>query len=162
MKITITGHTSGLGQEIYNHFVNQDYEVLGMSRSNGYDISKDDGFDRVVNQAKQSDIFFNNVYLGLRQAEFIKNLYEFTTIITSGSMAAELPDYNQYSNDKFEVEKVHKRFVKFSPYPMLLLKMGYLENWNSKSIKTIKFNTVLNYIDFWLLNKQASMINFDN
>ena len=35
MKVAITGHTKGLGKELYNRFD----DVLGFSSSNGYDIS---------------------------------------------------------------------------------------------------------------------------
>ena len=41
-KIVITGHTSGIGKAIYDKFTEISCrEIVGMSRSNGYDIEKD-------------------------------------------------------------------------------------------------------------------------
>ena len=37
MKIGITGHSKGLGEAIYNK-LDKIYEVIGFSRTNGYDI----------------------------------------------------------------------------------------------------------------------------
>ena len=39
MKCIITGHTAGVGKAMYEHFQAKGWEVIGMSRANGYDIS---------------------------------------------------------------------------------------------------------------------------
>jgi dTDP-4-dehydrorhamnose reductase len=47
MKIAITGHTSGLGLSIYNHFKQKsDCIVMGISRATGFDLTTD--ADKVV------------------------------------------------------------------------------------------------------------------
>ena len=61
-KIIITGHTNGIGKSIYNTFKEGSCrEILGMSRSNGYDIDKD--FDKIVEEATGAEIFINNALM---------------------------------------------------------------------------------------------------
>ena len=40
-KIAITGHTKGIGKAIADLYSKKNYEVIGLSRSNGYDMSSD-------------------------------------------------------------------------------------------------------------------------
>jgi len=53
MKIVITGHTSGIGKYIYDH-----YNCIGLSRSTGFDITKDDITQHIDDQT----IFINNAW----------------------------------------------------------------------------------------------------
>ena len=61
-KIIITGHTSGIGSAIYDKFKEISCrEIVGMSRSNGYDIDAD--FDKIVeeeNLNNDNDYFDKN------------------------------------------------------------------------------------------------------
>jgi hypothetical protein len=43
---------------------------------------------------------------------------------------------------------------------MLLLKMGYLENYADR--EPVSYETIINAIDFWMQNPRVSMIEFDN
>jgi len=164
MKISITGHTSGLGREIYNHLLNLGHEVIGLSRSNGYELPND--ISKIIEVAETCDIFFNNVHQDTSQATLIEKLYNTTSVVTSGSMAGDYWMFNNinvpqpYSKEKFQIEKTHKKFKKMTPNPMLLLKMGHLTN--SKGSSTIPYECILNAIDFWLLTPRASIIEFDN
>jgi NAD(P)-dependent dehydrogenase (short-subunit alcohol dehydrogenase family) len=38
-RCVITGHTSGLGLALFEHFKNKGWDVEGYSRSNGYDLN---------------------------------------------------------------------------------------------------------------------------
>jgi hypothetical protein len=164
MKISITGHTFGLGEEIYNHLSSLGHEVIGMSRSNGYNLPDD--ISKIIEVAKTCDIFFNNVHQGISQATLIEKLYNTTSVVTSGSMAGDYWMYNSvnipqpYSKEKFQIERTHKKFKKMTQNPMLLLKMGHLTN--SKGSTTIPYEYILNAIDFWLITPRASIIEFDN
>lgn len=60
--VAITGHTAGIGKAMAEYFTARDYYVIGFSRSNGYDISKEQGRLRIVDEAKSADIFVNNAY----------------------------------------------------------------------------------------------------
>ena len=61
MKVLITGHTFGIGKAILDNCPD-DYEVKGISRSTGHDLTKNLpdtlGFIKEYNP----DIFFNNAW----------------------------------------------------------------------------------------------------
>jgi short-subunit dehydrogenase involved in D-alanine esterification of teichoic acids len=61
VKIAITGHTSGIGLGLYNYF-SKDHDVLGFSRSVGYDISNIGDRQRILEASKGCEIFVNNAY----------------------------------------------------------------------------------------------------
>ena len=65
MKIAITGHTKGIGKAIAGLYYTD--EVVGFSRSNGYDISVEESISRIVAESIECDIFVNN---------FTNNLYK--------------------------------------------------------------------------------------
>ena len=72
MKIAITGHTSGIGKAIYDALITS-YDVIGLSRSNGYDITTDLGRSKIVDCAYDCDIFINNAfdYANYTDAQFV-------------------------------------------------------------------------------------------
>ena len=159
MKIAITGHTSGLGRAFYNHF-SQNHEVIGLSRSNGFNIAKDQ--DKIIEEVKDCDVFFNNAHAGACQAMLISKLYDKIPIITSGSMGADFSHLdNPYYQAKKTIEDIHKSFIKKRNHPMLLLKMGYLENYTEKP-NAIRYSNVISAVEFWLSMRTVSMIEFDN
>lgn len=164
MKIIITGHTRGLGLQIYNHFINQGHDVIGLSRSNGFDLET--SVDKIIDLVKDSgcDYFFNNAYCHDTQLVLLKKLAPYIKTITSGSMGSN--EYwiskrdNPYYINKYHIELTHIEIKKNNPLPMLLLKMGYLESYPDKD--PITYNEVLRAIDFWLTNPRVSMIEFGN
>lgn len=44
--------------------------------------------------------------------------------------------------------------------PMLLLKMGYLENFKNR--EHIKYNSVVSLIQYWINDSSATIFEFDN
>ena len=160
MRVVITGHTGGLGLAFFNFFKERGDEVLGASRSNGYTLP--DKFEEVLLLAETADLFVNNVHYKDIQKSFLTRLYDKVPIITCGSIAADYPkpEFLDYSIAKKVIELEHRKLKKNSPFPMLLLKMGFLENW--KEYNSIPYGQILNAVDFWLKNPRASMIEFDN
>jgi hypothetical protein len=158
MKIAITGHTSGLGKSFFDHF-SKDHEVIGLSRSNGYDITKNQ--NEITEIVTNCDLFFNNAHSGITQGFFISRLYNKIPIITSGSMGADYSHLeNHYFREKKKIEDIHKFFSKKRTLPMLLLKMGYLENYKDRSV--ILYQDVIDAVEFWLLNPKVTLLEFDN
>jgi len=156
MKIAITGHTSGLGQAIFDYF-SKDHEVIGLSRSTGYDIST----DRIVDAITECDLFFNNAHCDTAQGKLLMKLYDKIPIVTSGSMGADyLHLKNKYYQDKKIIEIIHKKLSKKRTHPLLLLKMGYLENYQTR--RHISYAEVIKSVEFWLNNPNVTMIEFDN
>jgi len=63
MKIVITGHTRGVGKAIYDYFTSDSTNnVIGVSRSNGFDITKVSSRLDIIALAKDADIFVNSAY----------------------------------------------------------------------------------------------------
>lgn len=76
MKIAITGHTLGIGLEIANWMTARGHEVVGFSRTTGHDISVDANLDRIVEEAMDADIFFNNATHEFQQTKLLFKLHE--------------------------------------------------------------------------------------
>ena len=75
MKIAITGHTRGIGKAIYDS-LSPDYEVLGFSRSNGYDISDPEQLNSLIAEIQSCDVFINNAYVHKAQTKLLKTFCE--------------------------------------------------------------------------------------
>ena len=58
MKIGITGHSEGIGNDIYSNLI-KEYDVIGFSRSNGFNIKNT---DKIIEQLENCDVFINNAY----------------------------------------------------------------------------------------------------
>ncbi len=160
MRVVITGHTGGLGLAFFNFFKQRGDEVIGASRSNGYALP--DKLEEVIKLAEESNLFVNNAHVGLIQVKLLSRLSNKVSVISCGSMAADYQnkEFLHYSMAKKALELEHKQLKKNSPYPMLLLKMGFLENW--KEYDSIPYSQIVNAVDFWLKNPRASIIEFDN
>ena len=76
LKIAITGHTSGLGESLFNHFRQKGYTVEGFSRSNGYDLSNSESYQRIMQKIKFFDVFINNAHFGWSQVELLFLAFE--------------------------------------------------------------------------------------
>ena len=91
MKVVITGHTWGVGKALYEHFQTFfGWEVIGLSRSNGYDIDVD--FDKVVKAASGCFLFINNAYRDKQQTRLVNALKDkVTKMIVMGSVSRQYP-----------------------------------------------------------------------
>jgi NAD(P)-dependent dehydrogenase (short-subunit alcohol dehydrogenase family) len=61
LKIAVTGHTSGIGKATFDA-LSVDYDVIGLSRSNGYDITTELGRSKIIDAAYDCDVFVNNAF----------------------------------------------------------------------------------------------------
>ena len=59
MKIAITGHSKGIGKACYDVLSN-DYDVIGFSRSNGFNITEP---LKILSASIGCDVFINNAYI---------------------------------------------------------------------------------------------------
>lgn len=92
MKYALTGHTQGIGEHL---FKNLSPNVIGFSRSTGYDITKKEDRKRIIKESRDCDVFINNAHAGHGQTYlFIELLREWKdsgkTIINVGSRIAEI------------------------------------------------------------------------
>jgi len=147
-KIFITGHTSGLGKHIYNHFAKQD--ITGFSFSNGQDIVAD--FRDIIEQVRGCDLFVNNAYADGIQLPLLNQLHTVVKkMIVIGSVASDFPDPEMpdYTAHKRELES---RVLQLSEYDILLLKISS-DAYNNPDI-------ILSAIDYWLTNPSVNVISF--
>ena len=98
MKYAITGHTQGIGKKIFERL---DPNIIGFSRSTGYDINDVDIRRQILKESEDCDVFINNATDNFAQTYMFLDLVEAwrdkpeKTIINVGSRIAEirvLPD----------------------------------------------------------------------
>ena len=73
MKIAITGHSRGIGKELYDIFEGE-HQVEGFSRSNGFDIATK--HQLIARSVKNNDVFVNNAWAGFSQVELLNTVFE--------------------------------------------------------------------------------------
>mgnify|MGYP003655287689 FL=1 len=111
-KIAIVGHTRGIGKAISDLYRKKNYEVIGLSSSNGYDLQ----FSQVeiMEQIDDCRLIVINAYVGGGQMTLLKRIYgkylfenKKVVVITSTSGTPigadeELgnPEYRDYCKNK--------------------------------------------------------------
>jgi len=73
MRIAITGHTKGIGKAIADLYYTD--EVVGFSRSNGYDITQPGNAVRIIAESAECDIFVNNAYHDFVQCDLLDGIF---------------------------------------------------------------------------------------
>jgi nucleoside-diphosphate-sugar epimerase len=74
MKVAITGHTQGIGLALATVFQQYNHEVIGFSRSNGFDISLEESRQRMIAMSQEVDVFINNAYHPTGQTALLQEL----------------------------------------------------------------------------------------
>jgi hypothetical protein len=170
-KIIITGHTHGIGKAIYDKFKEISCrEIVGMSRSNGYDIDKD--FDKIVEEASGCELFINNAYRDRQQLKLLHALKDkVDMMVVMGSVSRFYPELipTQYVHDKQELAEAC-RLVSLNPdgIPLLHLDLGFIEettiNENDPTAFTSDYTTtksdIVDTIIFWAQKPSIRQIEF--
>ena len=133
MKIAITGHTSGIGKCLYNLLTAQGHEVVGFSRSNGYDLAVPATVGNIVKQAKDYDVFINNAYYNLTQVDLMYALDVFwkdnksKTHVVVGSRSADGIFFkaSPYAVMKSAIDNAALQLQVASNYRLINVKPGY-------------------------------------
>jgi NAD(P)-dependent dehydrogenase (short-subunit alcohol dehydrogenase family) len=114
-SIAVIGHTRGIGKSIADLYKAKGFEVIGMSRSNGHDMSKEQ--EKIVDSVKNCALVVINAHAGRSQLNLLKKMYaryhndsKKIVVITSTSGTPEGKDedlvdkdYQQYCDDKKEL-----------------------------------------------------------
>lgn len=170
-RIVITGHTSGLGKAIYDKFKEVScHEIVGMSRSNGYDIDKD--FDKVVAEAAGAEIFINNAYRDQQQLKLFNALKDKVgMMVVMGSVSRFYPEMipTQYVHDKQALAEAC-RLESLNPngIPVLHLDLSFIEQTEIKNNDPTAFisdyNTskddIVDTIIFWAQKPSIRQVEF--
>jgi nucleoside-diphosphate-sugar epimerase len=170
MKVVITGHTHGIGRALYEHFQTfGGWEVVGLSRSNGYDIDKD--FDKVVEAATGCFLFINNAYRDQQQTKLVIALKDkVTKMIVMGSVSRLYPEliHTDYVHDKQELAEAC-RLISIDPdgIDLLHLDLSFIEGMPDSNDPThfvsdynLKFEEIVSTVDFWMTNPKIRQIEF--
>ena len=72
MKVAITGHTKGIGKALADVFTTNGHNVIGFSKSTGFDIGDPNAVLEILDFASDCDIFINNAYVHIGQTELLK------------------------------------------------------------------------------------------
>jgi len=167
MKCIVTGHSRGIGKAIYQHFVDKGYEVYGMSRSNGYDITTDQS--KIITESINCDIFVNCACEGLGQLQLLNSLYDkVKSMIVIGSVAADYHKvWKNYGYNKFILQERCKE-ISLTDDPnfarIFYIKLAFCENANlpirvdPKYITS--FDEINKLIDLWLEVPKIYSIEF--
>ena len=115
-KIAIIGHTKGIGKAIADLYRNKKYQVTGLSRSNGYDLSTDQ--EKILEKIEGHKLIVLNAHSGDGQMKMLKRIYGKhvfhnikVAVITSTSGIDESPDYEQFR--EMDVNQVLEHWDKF-------------------------------------------------
>jgi len=170
-KIIITGHTNGIGKSIYNTFKEGSCrEILGMSRSNGYDIDKD--FNKIVEEATGAEIFINNAYRDGQQLKLLQALKnKVDMMVVMGSVSRFYPEIipTQYVYDKQALaEECRKISLDPTGIPLLHLDLSFIEGTTvDENIPTafvsdfnITHKEILETIVFWTQHPNIRQVEF--
>ena len=116
--IAITGHTQGIGKCAFERL---SPNIIGFSKSTGYDITNFSDRKRIIDESVNCDIFINNATAEFGQTLLFLELFDAwkhtnKTIINVGSRIAEvlvLPDTHQhllkYQAEKLILKEMSKR-----------------------------------------------------
>lgn len=170
-KIIITGHTQGVGKTIYDKFTEISCrEIIGMSRSNGYDIEKD--FDKIVQEATGAELFINNAYRDSQQLKLLEALKgKVDMMVVMGSVSRFYPELvpTQYVHDKQALAEAC-RLVSLNPagIPLLHLDLGFIEDTHVNPSDPTAFSSdytttksdIVETIIFWAQKPSIRQIEF--
>jgi len=154
MKVAITGHTRGIGKKISEYFASLDYEIIGLSKSTGCDLSIEANKDLAIEQIIKCDIFVNNAFVSIEKTYShnsyipIEILFEVHNawknnsskkIFVIGSSSSSLymtkdHRYGAYQVHKAALDKASYLLSHAANYPMIhLLKPGRVDTDMAKN-----------------------------
>jgi NAD(P)-dependent dehydrogenase (short-subunit alcohol dehydrogenase family) len=117
-KIAITGHTKGIGLALTERLDQDNYEVRGYSKSNGFNILRPNGVIKDIIDW-DADVFVNNAYAPEAQSRLLYKIYEQWVdkpklIINMGATSSDSinnfaqlgynPDWTPYVSDKARLD----------------------------------------------------------
>lgn len=170
-KIIITGHTRGIGKAIYDKFKEISCrEIVGMSRTNGYDLEQD--FDKIVAEAEGCEIFINNAYCEQQQLRLVEALKDkVDMMIVMGSVSRLYPELipTEYVANKQALAEAC-RLISVNPngIPLLHLDLSFIEGTTADpndpavfvSDYTTSYEDIVDTIIFWAGKPSIRQIEF--
>lgn len=152
MKYAITGHTSGVGKALYDHYFPN---AVGFSRSNGYDISKDK--ENIIKQSVDCDVFINNAHESFFQIELLYELsktFKGKIINISSNSGDGIKNYSHmYAIQKNALDKANEQLY-YQGVNTTNLRFGWIDTPKVQDVEETKMSTkyCISIVD-WLLEQ---------
>jgi hypothetical protein len=172
MKIAVTGHTSGIGKSLFDHFVEQRHYCIGFSRSTGHDISNVNNRHQILEFSRDCDIFINNAYKNFDNSQFLllKEKYndwigKEKIILNISSRITDFPKpASIFLQQYWETKKDQDIFCqgKISNPQIINLKLGYVDTFrvkNIENVKKLKIKDVAKIVDFIISTREDFKIS---
>lgn len=117
IKIAITGHTKGLGAEIFKYF-DSTHVVLGFSRSNGHDIKSPLDRKKILKASLDADVLINLVHNYYHQTDLLLEFFKAwenqnkliinisSAIVINDAWGQDRLDLIEYKNQKKALESM--------------------------------------------------------
>lgn len=161
MKCLIIGHTKNIGKSIFNALKNTGHSVTGISRSNGYDLSKN--YDEIKDLALEYDLVVNNAYCEDAQLKLLNDLNnKVSYIISIGSISGYYNDIanvkSTYVCNKAELIEANRKLSYTSNSNLLLVNIGLTENASQDF--GCSFQDISDTCLFWLEKPNICQIDF--
>lgn len=144
-RVSITGHTSGIGLYIKTYFEKNGYEVYGYSRSTGFDISDSEDRNFITKASSKSSIFVNNAYNNFddSQLQMLKCICEEWKHL-SGKLVINISSRNTsvsdaYGKTKFDLDEYCNSHI-YSKLSIINLKPGLLDTPRVSNISGSKMD----------------------
>lgn len=157
--IAITGHTSGIGKAIYERLLLDGHEVVGFSRSCGFDIEQP---DEIIDAMCTFDAFVNNAHSSYAQVNLLQRLYPLwrdldKTIICIGSNASESTGrLHPYGTEKAALDHACDQLAPLGRCRVSNLRLGYVDTPRVAAVRAPKLDTkIVADAVSWLLNLPA-------
>ena len=156
MKIGITGHSDTLGKGLYD-FLKKNHEVLGFSRSNGYDIKR---YKDILNEISDFDVFINNTYHPSYQQIIFEEVFDLwkyqnkTIFNVLTSAIFNQGSFDDYRESKLNLQKSSINLINKHQNIKLRVVNLYpntLEHNKRITSNKIKFSEIFDIIKFQLL-----------
>lgn len=152
MKIVITGHKRGIGRAIAEYFISKKHDVVGFSKSDGYDISNSFDRDFILLECKTADIFVNNAHANDDSQnklllDVLSNPGQITLIINISSNAKPKNRYGILKKESNDLCHSYK-----GPVHILNLRPGYVDTDRVRHVthKKMTLENLINILDFCL------------
>lgn len=164
MRIVITGHTQGIGQEIYQHWKSQGHDVIGLSRSTGFNV--ENNLEGVIKEVESADLFVNNANIGDSQLELIQlSLNKVPLMIVIGNGLHHYTeygtfDYIEHKQKLFDMCKTNIMNVNNST-KILHLGLTFLPHTNVDQENYISWEQMFRVVDEWIDNPVFWDINYN-
>jgi hypothetical protein len=117
MKIALTGHTKGLGAEISKYF-ELTHNVLGFSRTNGYDIKSPVDRKKILKASAEADVLINLVHNYYHQTDLLFEFFQAwehaekliinisSSVVEDVTWGQDRLDFIEYKNQKKALESM--------------------------------------------------------